>query len=241
MLSVLNKNNLPLLGFIGSSVIAIVLAVIALQHALSQNASRSKAFCSVEQPVKLGTLPQGEITKTFKMLNEFDKPIKITKIHSSCSCTVAKTQVMDVAAGESTEISFTWTTTGKRGQSSVEINFHYLVSGEQVIRHQNVLLSGDIEPLYEITPSRLHFQPDKQQAVKVRVTHRKPDRKLLVTSFSSNHPSITLKLVDDSEFEVIFDPTLWVPTSGFDPYISVAVNVPSEPLFKIPIHVERLP
>jgi len=208
---------------------------------MSEQASAVKELHPIEHPVELGTLPQGEVKKTFAMVNDFDQSIKITKIHTSCSCTVAEKQSIDVAAGETTEIPFTWNTSGERGHTAVEIVFHYLVSGEKRIRYQYVTLSGDIEPLYDVTPSRLRFQSNKSQVLKVRVSRRHSEGKLTITSYSSNHPSITVGRVADSELEVIFESSSWFPASGFDPYVSVVVDVPSEPLFKIPVHVESLP
>lgn len=239
MTSLLNRLNWALVGAVGSSVVAIALAVAALAGIYSSPSASTAGFGPVEDSVDLGKVSQDEVDAKFTMVNGLDRQVTITRIVASCSCTEAQASTMEVGPGENTDVRFTWNTKGRRGRSAIGIVVHFLVSGETRIRNTSVVVSADVEPRYDVEPQQIVFGSGHPGVVRLGVTHRQQGADLMVTSFVSNHPAVAVSRVADSRLDVTFDPTRWDPEAGVEPYVTIKVDVPSEPMLKIPVRIDK--
>lgn len=66
----------------------------------------------------IGTIWEGEIPKlTMQVKNSGNAPLKITRVQASCGCTAAQPAKYDLAAGEQTDITVTFDSHGKQGDT----------------------------------------------------------------------------------------------------------------------------
>ena len=89
----------------------------AQQSAAPQNTAATKeaVFAVVGEPVHdFGTIKEadGPVTHTFKVKNEGDAPLIITRVTTTCGCTVPEYTKEPIASGQTGDIKVTYTPSG---------------------------------------------------------------------------------------------------------------------------------
>lgn len=234
-----NRAHWSLVCAFGSSLVAISLTVVALAGIYSSPPVSTPGFGPVEGSVDLGKVFQGEVAAKFRMVNGLDRPITITRIDTTCSCTEAQASPEKVTTSGVTNVAFSWNTKGRRGRSAIRIVIHYLVAGETRIRDTSVVISADVEPHYGVEPQQIVFGSGHPDVVRVAATHRQRGSDVMIASFVSSHPAVAVTRAAGSVLDVTFNPARWDPDAGVTPYVTIEVDVPSEPFLKIPVKIER--
>ena len=82
-----------------------------------------------------------DVSHAFKIANEGDAPLKITRIHVGCGCTDAKMGTDTIAAHSSTELTILFKTAGRVGPQRKSIYVHSNDPQSPILRFE---MSGDI-------------------------------------------------------------------------------------------------
>jgi hypothetical protein len=131
----------------------------------------------------LGRVLEGTVVKdTIRFVNTGKVPIKIARVKSVCSCTVADIKSTEISPGDTAEISFSLNTKSMRGVVRKPLSVVFV---KNILPEQKIQIQASVYNSLDITPKYIFLQRIKKDAdasvvnlVKIR-NHTINDVKLL--------------------------------------------------------------
>jgi len=76
-----------------------------------------------ENSFDFGTVHEGQrISHIFRLKNQSNKPVSITKTTTSCGCTIANSSAIEIPAGGDGDVEVILDTAGKSGKTSAAVS-----------------------------------------------------------------------------------------------------------------------
>lgn len=236
------ENWLLLLG--GLLAAASVLLPV-YSHFLSKAQARPSPTLTADPLFRnLGALRQGASAQaTFLLKNTSAHPIEITRVSSSCGCTVVKLAQQKLQPGQTVNLEAKLKTAAKRGALHSFVQVFYTSQVDQPrLRSASLLLklSAYVQPDFEYAPTELRFTENvRQQTIVFRPA---AEVGLSIVSAYCTHRAFSPTLLsphgDGREWEIN---VAYDPQQGFGPHGSaslvVQTNSKAEPFCTIPLTV----
>jgi uncharacterized cupredoxin-like copper-binding protein len=106
--------------------------------------------------MNLGTIPSDTVISTvIRFTNDGEAPLKIKKVETSCGCTIAKPEKLEIQPGEESQVHVTFNSKGYRGLVHKYVTFE-TENGEP--RNVRVTLTMRVRERIEIEPRFLDFR-----------------------------------------------------------------------------------
>lgn len=147
---------------------------------------------------------------TFKIKNEGDAPLEITKVKPSCGCTAAGDHPNKLAPGEVGEFPFSMQSTKLRGQFEKGIS---ITSNDPVTPELRLKLRGEVKRYVEVVPQAANFGKITSQEVQERVIN--------ITSNGETPLQLTLKPAADTG-QYKFDLVEKTPGKQYDLHVTLS-------------------
>ncbi|MBL8878369.1 MAG: DUF1573 domain-containing protein [Phycisphaerales bacterium] len=156
----------------------------------------------------IGTIWEGEIPKlTMQVKNTGDAPLKITRVQASCGCTAAQPAKYDLAPSEQTDITVTFDSHGKQGETSSTVtifsNDPTSPSGHKMTLTAFVKRAVMVEPMGGVVFRTL--DPNHAGEARCRLTNQddKPMRPEVVASDLSKFEAKIEEIEPGRVYEVV--------------------------------------
>ncbi len=132
--------------------------------------------------------PSSRHHSTFKFTNTGSSELKITRIQSTCGCTVPQLKKKNYAPGESGEIDVTFTAPSREGMVTKHLYVH---SNDPAHSKEELLIKADVVLSVESEPKRLRLSLVEPSKVKPIVIESKDGRKFSIKSISDRYSVIS--------------------------------------------------
>jgi hypothetical protein len=121
-----------------------------------------------QEEFDFGSVPQGErVQHTFILSNAGDAPLVVSKVRSSCGCTVALLSSKNLEPGEQGELKASFDSVRFRGAVSKTI---YLYTNDPGTPVKPLLIKGEVHELFTLAPRQVNFGVvDEARASEARV------------------------------------------------------------------------
>jgi hypothetical protein len=193
---------------------------------------------AVESPLDLGNIPQGVSDGVFNLVNQGEKSVKIAHILMSCRCTEYGISSMEIAPGETVQLSFKWDTTGIRNLGGASFAVYYAEGDQAGLRSLVLYVKGNVLPKFDFVPEKLEFTEGKLETKTVTLVPREENSDIMVTAVSDALAAFRVEKLDNRRFAVTFLPEDWVDKPGQIPYIVVETNYERERQCRVLIYVQ---
>ncbi len=215
-------------------------------------ASIVTAFCYIqahgfEEPLKVnelshffGTLRQGTTDKAvFHLQNVGQKEIEISRVLSSCSCTVTEIPNKRIMPGGSTPLEVEFSTGIARGNKKSDILVSYYVDGEDQSYNLPLSIKAFVEPDVDFIPKQLVFTEGVTESKTVILkTKYIPKLEITETYCTQEAFNVIAKTFDSKDnscqVEVKYDSNRWTLKNG-EASLKIKTNSINEPIIRIPI------
>jgi len=217
-------------------VLAIFMTLAATLPALAT------PILSVDKPVlNFGTISQGKkLNFAFKLTNNGDSPLSITRTRTSCGCTVAHISTNSIAPGKSAELKITFDSSNFGGKVSKTITVE---SNDPEAPSTTITIKGIINEDLVVTPRQLNLgQTHIGSSKEVSVTlENNGTRAIKILSVTTPMPQVKVSLSRNAlkpgerlQISVKVSPR---PEDRFlSGFLVVATDIPGKPEITVPLY-----
>jgi len=146
---------------------------------------------------------------TFKLKNEGDAPLEISKVKPSCGCTIAGDYPKKLDPGQEGEFPFSMMSTKLRGRFEKGIT---ISSNDPTTPELRLKLRGEVKRYVEVVPTSANFG---------KITSQEPQERIVnITNNTDNPLKLTLVPAPDSKFK--FDLVEKSPGKQYDLHVTAA-------------------
>jgi hypothetical protein len=131
-----------------------------------------------------------ELTAHFPFVNSGSAPVDIVKITTSCGCTVASTQTMHIAPGQSGEVTAVYEVANHAGQQKKTV----AVTTSDQPAPTILTLVIQIPELLRIQPEFVIWQHNEDKSPKILTVDVLPDTSLDALTVRSSNPALAVEL-----------------------------------------------
>lgn len=231
------RRFIPILFFVLSgTVLAVAVWVLLCGSQQAQPPKPTLVF--IPETVHFGTVSWGIEHGRAIIANVSTKPVDLKAVTKGCDCSEVLFRSGTLLPGEQREMSFQWNTHGRRGANAISLAVHYTVEDDPAERFVPLIIKADVIPDYDITPAKLEFISDQQDAQQITLTYKEGTyatiREVLIL-----HPAFSAVVSDDirsPNATISFDPEKW--TDGTR-HVQARIVTSSEnqPIFLLPINI----
>ncbi|MFH1300838.1 MAG: DUF1573 domain-containing protein [Planctomycetota bacterium] len=231
-------SGLKKLSLIGISTVLIVAAVIFFTKSQEVTLEQPRLELNSTHKDFGAVLPGEKLNAQFLLKNTGTGVLRIQNLSTSCGCAPAQISLQEIFPGQNSEVSVSFHSRNNAGTIGHMIQFD---SNDPEQQHVALTVSARSQWPVESSPksiinSNLPLGEKSEQELTIYSSDR---QSFSVTSFSSSHPSIQLKLLDSSDFEYRYRLTIAGEKAG--PIIgTVTFNTDNSvrPVIVVPVNTE---
>ena len=178
------------------------------------------------------------IEHVYEIKNAGDLSLTLKEVKASCGCTVVKTSTMNLAPGDTAQITATLNLHGRSGHQDK----HVMVSSDDPKTPMLLLnLRGDVVQEYAITPDRITIgQVRGDQSTKTQVTFvNNTSNEVHVTKVDSTAPYLkptVTETVAGKSYRVDVEVSPPLPAGSIDAVIHIFTDNATRPVFDVPFN-----
>ncbi|HZZ71248.1 MAG TPA: DUF1573 domain-containing protein [Pirellulales bacterium] len=222
-----------------------VLGAIRARMPVAAATGDSPALQASPGTYDFGKIGQGESVRAqFTLTNVADVPFKIVAIHAPCQCTATHSDQNRLSPGESTLLTVVFEAGAARGHVDRIIQLQYISDGAKTMQVAQVLISGEVEPDYHASETRLVFESNQDGKRTITVWRGPNKPHVAIESAYCSDAAFEATVRDPpipseaSRIDLSFHSAEWDPEKQ-EAELILLTNSPHQPQMQIPLEVPR--
>jgi hypothetical protein len=182
---------------------------------------------------------------TISISNTGTAELEILKVGTSCGCTAAEPEKLNLLPGEATPLKITYNTRGKRGRTGADVTIE---SNDKITPKKVFHITGEVKRAVRIEPEYAVFRllsPDEMMSLPVHIVNTSPQPMHLKLGPYASH-KFTAELKETrpgQEYEIVITTKPPIPQRTMADTLEVTTGLEDEPRLEIStqvIHIDRV-